>query len=83
MKNREIVFELDAMCECLYLIFITKLLFLTIVPDFQEEIKNRLKSGNACYHSVQDLVSHSLLSKNVKFKIYRIIYNLACCFVLM
>ena len=32
----------------------------------QEEIKSRLKSGNACYHSVQNLLSSSLLSKNVK-----------------
>ena len=32
--------------------------------SFQEEIKNRLKSGNACYHSVQNLLSYSLLSKN-------------------
>jgi hypothetical protein len=39
----------------------------------QEEIKSRLKSGNACYHSVQDLLSSSLLSKNTKFNIYRTI----------
>jgi len=32
----------------------------------QEEIKSRLKQGNACYHSVQNLLSSSLLSKNVK-----------------
>jgi hypothetical protein len=38
-----------------------------------EEIKSRLKSGNACYHSVQNLLSSSLLSKNVKIKIYRTI----------
>ena len=31
----------------------------------QEEIKSRLKLGNACYHSVQ--------SKNLKIKIYRTI----------
>jgi hypothetical protein len=37
------------------------------------EIKSRLKSGNACYHSVQNLLSSSLLSKNVKIKIYRTI----------
>jgi hypothetical protein len=37
------------------------------------EIKSRLKSGNACYHSVQNLLSSSLLSKNVKVKIYRTI----------
>jgi len=37
----------------------------------QEEIKRRLKSGNACYHSVQNLLSSILLSKNLKTKIYR------------
>jgi hypothetical protein len=39
----------------------------------QEEIKNRVKSRNACYHSVQDLLSASSLSKNTKIKIYRTI----------
>jgi hypothetical protein len=32
----------------------------------QEEIKRRLNSGNACYHSVQNLSSSRLLSKNIK-----------------
>jgi hypothetical protein len=36
----------------------------------QEEFKRRLNSGNACYHSVQNLLSSRLLSKNVKIKIY-------------
>jgi hypothetical protein len=36
-----------------------------------EEIKRRLNSGNACYHSVQKLLSSRLLSKNVKIRIYR------------
>ena len=39
----------------------------------QEEIKSRLKLGNAGYHSVQNLLSSSLLSKNIKIKIYRTI----------
>ena len=39
--------------------------------SIQEEIKNRLKSGDACCHSVQNLWSSSLLSKNTKLKIYR------------
>jgi hypothetical protein len=39
----------------------------------QKEIKSKLKSGNACNHSVQKLLSASLLSKNVKIKIYRTI----------
>ena len=38
---------------------------------FQEEIKSRLKSGNACYSSVQNLWSSSLLSKNLKTKLFR------------
>jgi len=37
------------------------------------EIKSRLRSGNACCHSVQNLLSSRLLSKNLKIKIYRII----------
>jgi hypothetical protein len=38
-----------------------------------EEIKSRLNSGNACYHSVQSLLSFCLLSRNVKVKIYKTI----------
>ena len=41
--------------------------------SIQEEIKSRLKLGNACYLSVQNLLSYILLSKNVKIKIYRTI----------
>ena len=46
---------------------------LTIQNSIQEEIKSRLKSGNACYQSVQNLVSSRLLSKNLKIKISRTI----------
>jgi hypothetical protein len=38
-----------------------------------EEIKSRLNSGNACYHSVQSLLSSRLLSRNVKVKIHKTI----------
>jgi hypothetical protein len=38
-----------------------------------EEIKSRLNLGNACYHSVQSLLSSRLLSRNVKVKIYKTI----------
>jgi hypothetical protein len=37
----------------------------------QEEIKRRLSSGNASYHSVQSLLSSCLLSKNLKMRIYK------------
>jgi hypothetical protein len=36
----------------------------------QEEIKRRLNSDNACYHSVQNILSSWLLSKNLKIRIY-------------
>ena len=41
--------------------------------SIQDEIKSRLRSENACYHSVQSLLSSRLLSKNFKSKMYRII----------
>jgi hypothetical protein len=44
---------------------------LTDQNSVQEEIKRRLKVGNACYHSVQNNFSSSLLSKNTKIKIFR------------
>ena len=39
---------------------------LTNQNSIQEEIKSRLKLGNACYHSVQNLLSSRLLSKNLR-----------------
>ena len=48
--------------------------------SIQDEIKSRLRSGDACYHSVQNLLSSSLLSKNIKIKIYRtIILSVVSC----
>jgi len=46
---------------------------LTNQNSIQEEIKSRLKSGNACYHAVQNLLFSCLLSKNLKIKMYRTI----------
>jgi sorting nexin-29 len=43
---------------------------LTDQNSIQEEIKSRLKLGNACYHSVHNLLSSRLLSRNLKIKIY-------------
>jgi len=41
--------------------------------SIREEIKSRLRSGNACYHSVQNLLSSRMLSRKLKIKIYRTI----------
>jgi hypothetical protein len=43
---------------------------LTNRNSIHEQIKSRLKSGNACYHLVQNLLSSRLLSKNKKIKVY-------------
>ena len=39
--------------------------------SIQEEIKNRLKSGIASCHSVQNLLCSALLSKNIKLEIFK------------
>ena len=44
---------------------------LTNQNSIAEEIKSILRSGNACCHSLQNLLSSRLLSKNLKIKIYR------------
>jgi hypothetical protein len=38
-----------------------------------EEIKCELKAGHSCYYSVEKRLSSRLLSKNLKFKIYKTI----------
>jgi hypothetical protein len=41
-----------------------------------EKLQSRLNSGNSCYHSVQNLLSSRLKSKNVNMKMCK--YNFAC-----
>jgi len=47
---------------------------LTNPNSIQEEIKSTTNLGNACYYSVQNLLSSRMLSKNLKIKIYIYIY---------
>jgi hypothetical protein len=44
---------------------------LTNQNDIRDEIKSGLISENACYYSVQNLLSSRLISKNLKIKIYK------------
>jgi hypothetical protein len=44
---------------------------LTNQNDICDEIKSKLNSGNACYYSVQSLLSSCLISKNLKITIYK------------
>jgi hypothetical protein len=48
--------------------------------QIHEEIKSRLKSGNACYHSVQDILYSSFILQNWNDEDTQK-YNIACCFV--
>jgi hypothetical protein len=41
--------------------------------DIHDEIKSRINSGNACYHTLQNLLSSCIISKNLKIKIYKIV----------
>jgi len=50
-----------------------RLLLYAFVYSVRDYIKSRLKSGNACCHLVQNLLSSSSLFKNIKIKIYRTI----------
>jgi hypothetical protein len=47
--------------------------------SIHEEIKSRLKSGNACNHSVQNLVFQFANQKRKDSDLQN--YNLACCFI--
>jgi hypothetical protein len=46
---------------------------LTNQNSIQEEIYGRLNSGNVCYNSVENHWASSLVSKNTKIKIYKIL----------
>jgi hypothetical protein len=48
---------------------------LTNQNDVYDEIKSRINSGNACYHSVQNLLSSRLMSKQLKIKIYKTVIS--------
>jgi hypothetical protein len=37
-----------------------------LITIYQEDVNGRLKSGNACYHSVQNILSTILLSQKYK-----------------
>jgi len=45
---------------------------LTNQNSIQEEIKSILKSGNACCYLLQNILSSSLLSKNIQIQMYKL-----------
>jgi hypothetical protein len=55
---------------------------LECVGPATSKFKSTVNSGNACCHSVQNLLSLSFVSENLKIKMYKN-YNLTCCFILV
>jgi hypothetical protein len=47
---------------------VAKFKYLGTTLTYHDEIKSRLNSGNACYYSVQNLLSSRLISKNLNIK---------------
>jgi len=62
-------------CSCNIAVYIelSPMLFNFALEYAIRRVQVNLRSGNACYHSVQNLLSSRLLSKNLKIKIYRTI----------
>jgi hypothetical protein len=57
--------------KCKYTIVLNGIILYIYIVE--EEITSGLNSGNACYHSVQNLLSSHLLSKNIKIRMYKTI----------
>jgi len=45
--------------------------YVTSKTEVTEKLKSRLVSGNACFYSVQKLLTSRLISRKLKLKIYR------------
>ena len=45
----------------------------TNTNDIHEEIKHRINVGNACYYSLEKILSSRLISKKLKVKTYKTI----------
>jgi hypothetical protein len=41
--------------------------------NIHDEIKRRLNSENACYHSIKNILSSCLISKNLKIRLYKMV----------
>jgi hypothetical protein len=52
---------------------------LTNQNSIQENINSKLKSGNTCYLSVQNILSYSLLFKNLSLKYTELYFGLVFC----
>ena len=77
ISNPTVILQLEVVLQLVYISYI--LYENENENSIQKEIKSRLKLRNACDHSVQNLLSSSLLSQNLKIKIYRTIILPVVC----
>jgi hypothetical protein len=70
-QNVEQIHDIKRANRCVENVAQVKYLGTTVTNQslIQGEIKRGLNSGNACYHSIQKLLSLRLLPKNIKIKI--------------
>jgi hypothetical protein len=73
-----VVLEPESLGTRNHICFCNTILLVTNQNLIQDEIKRRLNSGNACYHSVQNLLSSRLLSENLKI-MYVLLYGCETC----
>jgi len=52
-------------CQKMFLVVLVPLPKASYKNSIQKEIKSKQNSGNVCYHSVQNVLSSSVLSKNI------------------
>ena len=53
----------------------------TNTNDIREEIKRRINTGNACYYSLEKILSSRLLSKKLKVRHIKLLYCRLYCMV--
>jgi hypothetical protein len=63
----------ETFCNFSYFLSVFRFFFFVAGQEIPKEIKSRLNSSSACYHSVQNLPSSRLLSEIVKIKTYKTI----------
>jgi len=68
-KSHNVLIGIKSFERVEYFKYFRTVLRLRVQHSILEEFKRRLKSGNVCYHSVQNLLPSTLLPNNLKINI--------------